>query len=82
MKKNEKRSVRLWKCLTLFSALGILCLIVLGCVMEFRFEKQLPDDFDAIYQKWKAKEMSADEAARLCDMGISTFYRKVKELGL
>lgn len=42
--------------------------------------KRLPDNFDSICQRWKAKEMSVDEAARLCDMATSTFYRKVKEV--
>ena len=40
--------------------------------------KQLPDDFEEIYQAWRKKEMSAEEAAKRCNFTRATFYNKVK----
>ena len=40
--------------------------------------KPLPDDFEEIYQAWRKKEMSAEEAARRCNFTRATFYNKVK----
>lgn len=42
--------------------------------------KLLPEDFEGIYKSWQEKRLSAEEAADMCGMAISTFYRKVKEL--
>lgn len=39
-----------------------------------------PEDFLAITKAWERKEVSAPEAARLCKMGVSTFYRRVRYL--
>lgn len=40
----------------------------------------LPDNFYECYGKWKNGEISASEAARNCDMAVSTFRRKAREL--
>ena len=40
--------------------------------------KPLPANFVQMYQKWAAKEMSAEEAARVCNMTTATFYRKAR----
>ena len=40
----------------------------------------LPDNFMDIVCKWKKGLISADEAAGLCDISRSTFYRRVKIL--
>ncbi len=41
--------------------------------------KSLPDNFDAVYNEWKEKEISITEAARKCDMAQTTFYEKAKK---
>ena len=41
--------------------------------------KPLPDNFEQIYQAWSQHEMSAEEAAKLCNFTRATFYNKVKE---
>ncbi len=38
----------------------------------------LPDNFDEIYNKWKLKEITGIEAARRCEMPLSTFRYKAK----
>lgn len=38
---------------------------------------QLPDNFKQIYEKWLAKEISANEAAQMCNIAKATFYRHV-----
>ena len=38
-----------------------------------------PEYFEEVYYKWKQKEISASEAADICNMSKSTFYKKVKE---
>ena len=40
--------------------------------------KPLPDDFEEIYQAWRKKEMSVEEAAKRCNFTKATFYNKVK----
>ena len=39
----------------------------------------LPDNFEEIWQRWKARELSVTEAARACGMKRSTFFRRAKE---
>lgn len=46
-----------------------------------RPEKPLPDNFGQICGKWIEKEISASEAASLCNLPRATFYRKVKKIG-
>ena len=41
-----------------------------------RPEKPVPEDFEEIYNKWLAKEMSAEEAAKRCNFTRTTFYNK------
>lgn len=41
-----------------------------------RPEKPLPENFRQIYIKWQSKELSGREAAKLCNMPLTSFYRK------
>lgn len=41
-----------------------------------RPRKPLPENFDAIYKKWKMKELSVRQASEKCNMTKSTFYNK------
>ena len=41
--------------------------------------KPLPENFREIYQKWKHKKISVEEAIKACDMPRSTFYSKAKQ---
>lgn len=48
--------------------------------VEFgRPRNPLPENFDEVYKMWVNKEIIGTEAAKLCNMPTSTFYRKVKE---
>ena len=38
----------------------------------------LPDNCHDVYQDWKHKKINVEEAAKLCNMGRSTFYNKAK----
>ena len=38
----------------------------------------LPENFGEVAKMWRDKQISACEAARLCGMGLSTFYSKAK----
>lgn len=39
-----------------------------------------PDDFSDILKAWEDGEISAKEAAGICSIGVSTFYRRVRGL--
>lgn len=39
---------------------------------------ELPDNFYEVAEMWRNKRISATKAAKLCGMGLSTFYNKVK----
>ncbi len=39
-----------------------------------------PDDFSRVYRRWAAREISVEEAARLCGFSRGTFYRRVKQM--
>lgn len=39
-----------------------------------------PEDFMSIAGRWERKEITAHEAAESCEMGTSTFYRRVRAL--
>ena len=41
--------------------------------------KTPPEDFKKIIGRWKKGELKINEAARLCDMSESTFYRRLRE---
>ena len=45
-----------------------------------RPENPLPDNFGQISRKWISKESTAKEAARLCNMPVTSFYRKVGKI--
>lgn len=47
-----------------------------------RPKRNLPVQWDEIYAKWTAKEITAVEAMRMLDMKKSAFYRAVKEYSL
>lgn len=38
-----------------------------------------PEDFPAIADMWIQKKINASEGARLCGMGVSTFYRRLRD---
>ncbi len=40
----------------------------------------LPDNFEQVCSRWQANEISGEEAARLCNLSRTTFYRKSKEI--
>lgn len=42
--------------------------------------KPLPENFHETFQLWKAKKLSTAEAARICQMPISTFRYRSKQL--
>ena len=39
-----------------------------------------PKNFKDVYTRWKRKEINAKSAAKLCGMGVSTFYKQAKAL--
>lgn len=42
--------------------------------------KPVPENFPQIYDKWLAKEITAEEAANLCNFTRASFYNRVKKL--
>lgn len=42
--------------------------------------KTLPENFIGIYEDFRQKNITAEQAAKYCGIGLSTFYRKVKEV--
>ncbi len=38
--------------------------------------KPMPENFVQVYNRWLAKEISGEEAAKLCDITAATFYRR------
>lgn len=47
-----------------------------------RKKKELPEDFDAWFVRWRSGEITGKQMAAHCDMEISVLYRKLKELGI
>lgn len=41
-----------------------------------RPEKPVPDNFRQVYDRWLVKEISGEEAAKLCNLTSATFYRR------
>lgn len=39
----------------------------------------LPENFEEICAKYKEGKLSAQDGAALCNMGISTFYRRIRD---
>ena len=46
-----------------------------------RAPKPLPENFHDVYQRWKRKELTIEQAATECGMAKSTFYDRAKEYG-
>ena len=46
-----------------------------------RVPEPLPDNFHEIYQRWKRKELTIEQAAEQCGMAKSTFFDKAKKYG-
>lgn len=44
-----------------------------------RPEKPVPENFGQVCNKWLIKEISGAEAARQCDLAVTTFYRRARE---
>ena len=42
--------------------------------------KPVPDNFRQVYDRWLLKQISGEEAARLCNLTAATFYRRAKEM--
>lgn len=38
-----------------------------------------PENFEEIVRTWQRKKINAAEAAKLCGIGVSTFYRRVRD---
>ena len=46
---------------------------------RLRAPKPEPENFDQVYGQWLAKRISGEEAARLCNFSVPTFYRRAKK---
>lgn len=44
-----------------------------------RPRKPMPENFGQIYNRWRTKEISGAEAARLCNITTATFYRRASK---
>lgn len=42
--------------------------------------KKVPGNFGQIYYKWLEKEITADEAAKMCDLTKATFYSRARNI--
>ena len=47
-----------------------------------RQKKRLPNEFPEVVQQWRGKEISCQQALQTLRMGRTSFYRKIKEMGL
>ena len=47
-----------------------------------RQKKRLPNEFPEVVQQWRGKEISCQQALQTLGMGRTSFYRKIKEMGL
>ena len=45
-------------------------------------KKEMPDDFDEWYYRWRRREITSREMAAHCGVHISTVYSRVRERGL
>lgn len=45
-----------------------------------RPESSLPDNFQEISERWLKKELSVGEAAKICGMPTTTFFRHAKKM--
>ena len=46
-----------------------------------RIPKPLPENFHEVYQRWKHKELTIEQAATKCGMAKSTFYDRARKYG-
>jgi DNA invertase Pin-like site-specific DNA recombinase len=46
-----------------------------------RVPQPLPENFHDVYQRWKRKELTVEQAAAECGMAKSTFYDRAREYG-
>ncbi len=67
--ENERDNIRIRQ------AEGIAAAKARG-VQFGRRPKPLPENFDEVYQKWKAKQLTVSQAAKECGMPQTTFYHK------
>lgn len=44
-----------------------------------RPEKPVPENFVQVCDKWMIKEISGEEAARQCNLAVTTFYRRARQ---
>lgn len=44
-----------------------------------RPQKPMPENFDQIYSRWLAKEITGEEAAKFCNIAMATFYRRANQ---
>ena len=47
-----------------------------------RPERDLPDNFGELVQKWEKQQISFDKLLKLCEVSESTFYRRLREYRL
>jgi len=44
--------------------------------------KQPPNDFTNVVRKWRKKEISIHKVLKICNMGKTTFYQRLREFDL
>lgn len=47
-----------------------------------RKKKELPEDFDIWFARWRSGEITGKQMADHCGMEISVLYRKLREAGI
>ena len=47
-----------------------------------RKKKELPEDFENWFARWRSGEITGKQMADHCDMEISVLYRKLREAGI
>lgn len=41
--------------------------------------KPLPENFGRVYRRWMRQEINGEQAARMCQMSVPTFYRRAED---
>lgn len=44
-----------------------------------RPQKPLPENFGRVYRRWMKQEINGEQAARMCQMSVPTFYRRAED---
>lgn len=70
--QNERESIRKRQ------AEGIAAAKARG-VKFGREQKAVPDDFESIVRRWEEKQITIEEALRLCGVSESTFFRRLRK---